>query len=373
MEPAADSPVETDVAVIGAGPAGLFAAFQLGLLGLKCQIIDALDRAGGQCVELYGDKALYDIPGLPEVSGSALAERLLDQVAPFEPRFHLRQTVTSLTSPRRPSDRFELCTTAGLKLHPRAVIIAAGVGAFEPRPLQAEGSEALHSPELLFDPDHPALTDPARSILIIGGGEEAAWAAQDLSRRRAAQSLPINLLHRRSVLSASPESLANLNTLTDAGALRLIVGMLQSVAPRQDGGVKTRIDRLDEAGTILEIEVDHLLVCQGRSQRLGPVRDWGLELIRKQLPVDPASLSTSHPGLFAIGDIASYPGKKKLIVCAFHEATLVAYAVATYLDPTGQEPPLLYTSSSSELQNRLHRGTHKKVSHPLDDPEKTCL
>lgn len=362
MVPAADSAVEVDVAVIGAGPAGLFAAFQLGLLGLSCRIIDALDRAGGQCVELYGDKAIYDIPGLPEVSGAALASRLLEQLAPFEPGFHFGQTVTSLTPPSPAGDRFALGTSAGLTLRPRAVIIAAGVGAFEPRPLQAEGAESLQAPELLFDPDHPALTDPTRSILIVGGGEEAAWAAQDLSRRRAGQGTPIRLLHRRSVLSAPPESLANLKVLQDAGALSVIVGMLQSVKLRQGGGVTARIDQLDEAGTFQDLAIDHLLVCLGRSPRLGPVRDWGLELIRKQIPVEPSTLSTSQPGLYAIGDIVSYPGKKKLIVCAFHEATLAAYAVATRLDPTSQEPPLLYTSSSSALQSRLHRSPNEKSS-----------
>jgi thioredoxin reductase (NADPH) len=362
MEQATRDPIETDVVVIGAGPAGLFAAFQLGLLGLSCRIVDTLARPGGQCVELYGDKLIYDIPGLPRVSGVALINRLLEQIAPFDPIFHLGQTVTTLACPTRPGEHFALGTSAGLNLRPRAVIIAAGVGAFEPRPLQAQGAQALGSPDLLFDPEHPALSIPARSVLIVGGGEEAAMAALELIRRRGPGSQPVKLLHRRNVLSASPEILEHLNAPESAQAMNLIVGVLESVGARDGGGLTVRIDRLDEAAIAEQIDVDHVLVCQGRSPRLGPIRDWGLELIRKQLPVDPASLSTSHPGLFAIGDIASYPGKKKLIVSAFHEATLAAYAIATLLDPAGQEPPLLYTSSSSELQRRLNREDGKKSS-----------
>lgn len=360
MEPAAGTPIESDVAVIGAGPAGLFAAFQLGLLGLSCQIVDALPRPGGQCVELYGDKSIYDIPGLPEISGQALAHRLIEQIAPFGFPLHLGQTVTTLIPPAQAGDRFQLTTSAGLDLRPRAVIVAAGVGAFEPRSLQAEGADALSSPELLFEVDHAALADPSRSILIIGGGEEAAWAAQELVQRRRAGSRPVSLLHRRRQLSVEPEVQGELERLEITGALCIRVGMLLSVQNQLGGGVSATIDLLDEAGNTQTPVFDHLLVCLGRSPRLGPIRDWGLDLVRKQLPVDSATLSTNHPRLFAIGDIASYPGKKKLIVCAFHEATLCAYAVRTSLGPAGQEPPQLYTSSSTELQKRLNRQTEQK-------------
>ncbi|MFM2342227.1 MAG: hypothetical protein RLZZ592_1880 [Pseudomonadota bacterium] len=345
--------MQTDALVIGAGPVGLFQAFQLGLLGLSVQIVDALPQAGGQCVELYADKPILDIPGIVECSGRELTERLLTQLAPLAPGWHLGHEVTGLT--RRDDGRFDAVCADGTAFDAGAVFVCAGVGAFQPRRLKAPGLAGLEGRHLHY---HPA-TDPAalarfagRRVLVIGGDEAALLRAAALAG--LPDQPPVQLMHRRDVLQADAALLARIDTLRQTG--RLVFHAAQLAAARQDeAGRLLQVDLTLPDGSAHALALDELIVCQGLSPRLGPIADWGLAMERKLLVVDPATFSTSVPGIHAAGDIVSYPGKKKLILCGFHEATLAAHAAHERLRPH-ERGPLLYTSSSAVLQQRLGRG-----------------
>ena len=351
MSPAAPI-VQTDALVIGAGPVGLFQAFQLGLLGLSVQIVDALPQAGGQCVELYADKPILDIPGILECSGRELTERLLAQLAPLAPGWHLGHEVTRLA--RRDDGRFDAACADGTAFDAGAVFICAGVGAFQPRRLKAPGLEGLEGRHLHY---HPA-TDPAalarfagQRVLVIGGDEAALVRAAALAEQP--DQPPVQLMHRRDVLQADAALLARIDALRQAG--RLVFHAAQLAAARQDeAGRLLQVDITLPDGGLRTLDLDTLIVCQGLSPRLGPIADWGLAMERKLLVADPATFETSAPGIHAAGDIVSYPGKKKLILCGFHEATLAAHAAHERLRPH-ERGPLLYTSSSTLLQQRLGR------------------
>ena len=351
MSPAAPI-LRTDALVIGAGPVGLFQAFQLGLLGLSVQIVDALPQAGGQCVELYADKPILDIPGIVECSGRDLTDRLLAQLAPLAPGWHLGQEVTRLA--RRDDGRFDAACADGTAFDAGAVFICAGVGAFQPRRLKAPGLDGLEGRHLHY---HPG-TDPAalarfagQRVLVIGGDEAALLRAATLAER---DDLPaVQLMHRRDVLQADAALLARIDALRQAG--RIVFHAAQLAAARQDeAGRLLQVDIALPDGSARTLDLDTLVVCQGLSPRLGPIADWGLAMDRKLLVVDPAAFETSVPGIHAAGDIAGYPGKKKLILCGFHEATLAAHAAHERLRPD-ERGPLLYTSSSALLQRRLGR------------------
>jgi thioredoxin reductase (NADPH) len=347
--------VETDALVIGAGPVGLFQLFQLGLQGITTQVIDALPVAGGQCIELYADKPIYDIPGLPVCSGRELVQRLLQQVAPFAPAFHLGQTITALA--QRSDGRFDLETSSGARFISRLVFIAAGVGAFLPRALKVEGLER-HLGSQVFYQATDATTLAGRKLLVVGGEDAAVAAAvqaADLCATAEAGARPasVTLLHRRSLLTAEPALLARFQVLVDSGALRFEVG--QVLAIDEDASPEHRLDAVQlvgEDGVARRMAVDLLLIQLGLSPKLGPIAQWGLALARRQLVVDTANFETSTPGIFAVGDVVSYPGKKKLIVCGFHEATLAAFAGAARLHP-GEPQPLQYTTTSPKLHRLL--------------------
>ncbi len=334
-------PGGVDAVVIGAGPVGLWQVFQLGLHGIHAHLIDALPRTGGQCAELYGDKPIYDIPGLGVCSGLELVERLEAQIAPFAPTRHLGQQVAALGAQ---GDHLQLETTGGLRLQARCVFIAAGVGAFVPRTLKVPGIEAFAGTQLLY---HPPGLDAARGrhVVVHGADEAAVQAAIDCEPLAAS----VTLLHRRDAFTAPPALLARLQALREAGRIRVAVGQITGV--HTSGERLAGLQLLDAEGEAQTLALELLLVFLGISPRLGPLADWGLAMQRKQVQVDTATFATNVPGIYAVGDINAYPGKRRLIVCGFHEATLAAFAAAERL--AGAAVPLEYTTSSERLQRRL--------------------
>ena len=334
--------VETDAIIIGAGPAGLFQAFQLGLQGIQCHLIDALPHVGGQCSQLYAHKPIYDIPGIPVCTGQELVQLLEKQIAPMAVPRHLSQQVETV----QPLDdgRWQVGTTADTVFHARTVFIAAGVGAFVPKALKATGVDALADGQLFYHPNQLTMVQ-GRTVLVYGGDEEAVNAALQCAAQDGAQASKTYLMHRRDAFNAEPAQLEKLQQLRDSGAIEVVIGQITEV--QHEGGLLKAVQWMDGEGNEHPLPTDLLLVYQGISPRLGPLTDWGLALERKQLLVDPATLATSAPGIYAIGDIVNYPGKKRLILCGFHEATMAAFAAAEYLQ--GSKPLLEYTTTSARL------------------------
>ena len=349
------TPVETDALVIGAGPVGLFQAFQLGLLEIRAHIVDALPHAGGQCVELYATKPIYDIPSVQVCTGRELADRLLRQLAPFDVPLHLGVVVTELA--RQADGRLLLQTrsiagTGATTFLCRTVFIAAGVGAFQPRKLKVEGLERFEGTQVFYRADDLGQAEVAgRNLVVLGGDERAVDAAIGFaSLEPAAGAASVTLLHRRAVLDAPAAKLERIGTLVDAGRLRLAVGQVTGIEAAGD-----RLEALcvtDPDARTQPLPVDALFVLLGVSPKLGPIADWGLDLERKQLVVDTQCFATSEPGIFAVGDVNTYAGKKKLIVCGFHEATLAAWGAAPIVFPD-KKLALQYTTTSPRLHQLL--------------------
>jgi len=342
-----DTPlIQTDALVIGAGPVGLFQVFQLGLQGIHAQVVDVLEQAGGQCIELYPDKPIYDIPGLPYSTGRELTQRLLQQVAPFKPAFHFNQQVSQVSLQ---VDGRWLVATSQQQFLTRTLFIAAGVGAFVPKELKLDGLAAFAGSQLFYRLPRPEKIKD-RHVVVLGGEETAVDNAIALADDGPQQAASVTLVHRRDVLQASPQALARLAELRASGRIKFIAGQVTGIETRGDRLVRVAVTTPEDL--TLGLSLDTLLVHLGISPKLGPVADWGLAMERKQLSVDPASFVTSEAGIYAVGDVNSYPGKKKLIVCGFHEATLAAFAAASYLDPQASGV-LQYTTSSALLQQRL--------------------
>jgi thioredoxin reductase (NADPH) len=338
-----DGVIQTECVIVGAGPAGLFAAFELGLLGMKCHIVDSLKHPGGQCAELYPDKPIYDIPALPVCGAQELVDRLMEQIKPFDVGLHLSQEVTALV--KRADGRFDLATATGTHFDAGAVIIAAGLGSFQPRRIGIEGAAELEGAQLHYRVGR-AEDFYGEDLLILGGGDSALDWALELCGKAAS----VTLVHRREEFRAQPASVARLRELATAGRLRHFaghVGVFHTVAGKLTG---TRIDCLD--GSTAEVPCAQALVFFGLHPKLGPVAQWGLELEKKALKVDTERFETSVPGIFAIGDINTYPGKKKLILSGFHEAALAAFGVQAYLYPQKRQF-LQYTTTSPIMQRRL--------------------
>ncbi|HSN80578.1 MAG TPA: NAD(P)/FAD-dependent oxidoreductase [Rhodoferax sp.] len=342
-----DTPlIQTDALVIGAGPVGLFQVFQLGLQGIHAQVVDVLEQAGGQCIELYPDKPIYDIPGLPYSTGRELTQRLLQQVAPFKPAFHFNQQVSQVS--RQVNGRW-LVATPQQQFLTRTLFIAAGVGAFVPKELKLDGLAAFVGSQLFYRLPRPEKIK-GRHVVVLGGEETAVDNAIALADDGPQQAASVTLVHRRDVLQASPKALARLAKLRASGRIKFIAGQVTGIDTRGDRLVGVAVTTPEDL--TLGLSLDTLLVHLGISPKLGPVAEWGLAMERKQLSVDPASFVTSEAGIYAVGDVNSYPGKKKLIVCGFHEATLAAFAAASYLNPQSSGV-LQYTTSSALLQQRL--------------------
>jgi thioredoxin reductase (NADPH) len=344
--PAVDGAIQADVVIIGAGPCGLFQIFELGLLGIRAHIVDSLKHPGGQCSELYPDKPIYDIPALPVCGAQELVDRLLEQTKPFNAQFHLGEEVTEL----KPLEdhTFLLRTSQGTRFHARAVIIAAGLGSFQPRRLGVEGVEAFEGKNI-----HYKVRDVSqftgKRLVIFGGGDSAL----DWTLELAGKASHLTLVHRRPEFRAAPASVAKMRDLAEHGSIKYVEAIAQSLIVDNGELRGVKVKRTD--GQIEELEADHLLVFFGLHPRLGPIAEWGLNIDKRAILVDTEKFQTNIPGVFAVGDINTYPGKKKLILSGFHEAALAAFAVAAHLNPA-KKIPLQYTTTSPIMQKRLGVG-----------------
>jgi len=338
--------IETDVVIVGAGPVGLFAVFELGLLDIKAHLIDILPKVGGQCAELYPEKPIYDIPGFPIITGQGLVDNLMKQIEPFHPTFHLGEMVESMESLGSPeAPRFQVKTDAGKTFTCKAIIIAAGGGSFQPKKPPIDGIEAYEGTGVFYAVRKmEAFRD--KRILIVGGGDSALdWTVnlQPLAQR-------LTLLHRRDAFRAAPDTVNKMRSLVAEKAMDFELGQvvaLRGNAPVLEAAVVRRDD-----GSTFEVACDVMLPFFGLTMKLGPIAEWGLNLNENLIPVDTEKFETSTPGIFAVGDINHYPGKLKLILSGFHEGALAAQKIHRYVYP---EKKLLfqYTTSSTSLQKKL--------------------
>jgi thioredoxin reductase (NADPH) len=338
-----DGAIQADAVIIGAGPCGLFQIFELGLLGIRAHIIDSLKHPGGQCSELYPEKPIYDIPALPVCGAQELVDRLLQQVKPFNAQFHLGEEVTELQV--LPDHTFLLRTSVATRFHARTVIIAGGLGSFQPRRLGCEGVEAFEGTAIHYKVKSAAdFTD--KRLLIFGGGDSAL----DWTLELAGKARSVTLVHRRSEFRAAPASVGKMRDLVNHGSMRYVEAVAQSLVVENGEFQGVRVKKTD--GQAEDLHADKALVFFGLHPKLGPIAEWGLGLDKRAILVDTEKFQTSVPGIFAVGDINTYPGKKKLILSGFHEAALAAFAVAAHLNPA-KKIPLQYTTTSPIMQKRL--------------------
>jgi thioredoxin reductase (NADPH) len=354
VDDAADSsagpPIEADAVVIGAGPVGLFQIFELGLLEIKAHLIDTLPYPGGQCIELYPDKPIYDIPAVPMCTGRELTENLLKQIEPFGATFHFGQEVTAVRKAEGDAaGRFHVETSKGTSFLAKTIFIAGGMGSFQPRLLRLEGLDAHVDSQAFYRVRNPAQF-AGRNLLIVGGGDSALdWTlnfAQDGPNRAGS----LTLVHRRDGFSAAPASVAKMKELVAAGRMNFIIG--QPTGIEQADGRLTGVQVTTPEGDVKTLPLEMLLIFFGLSPKLGPIAEWGLGIDRKQLTVDTEKFETSVPGIFAVGDVNTYPGKKKLILSGFHEAALAAFGAAAYVFPD-KRIHLQYTTTSVKLHKVL--------------------
>ena len=339
----AAGPIETDAVIVGAGPVGLFQVFELGLLEIKAHVIDSLAEVGGQCIELYPDKPIYDIPAVPVCTGKELTDALLKQIAPFGATFHLGQEVTQVA--RQPDGRFFVATTAGTQFLTKTVFIAAGVGSFQARTLKVPEIEKFEGTQLHYRVRNPEQF-AGKNLVICGGGDSALdWALNFVGKAES-----VVLLHRRDGFRAAPASVAKMRELCEAYEMQFQVGQISGFEERDGRLAEVRVTGGD--GVTRRMPLDHLLVFFGLSPKLGPIAEWGLQIERKQLVVDTERFETSERGIFAVGDINTYPGKKKLILSGFHEAALAAFAAGEIVFPQ-KKIHLQYTTTSPKLHKVL--------------------
>jgi thioredoxin reductase (NADPH) len=335
--------IEKDVVIVGAGPVGLFAVFELGLLDLNAALIDILDKPGGQCAELYPEKPIYDIPGFPVVTGEGLVDKLMEQIKPFGPTFHLGRMVETLQ--RLPDGRFQLTTDVGDTFVCKVVVIAAGGGSFQPKRPPVPGIEAYEGTSVFYAV-RKMEEFRGHDLLIVGGGDSALdWT---LNLQPIAKS--VTLVHRREEFRAAPDSVNKMKALLADGKIRFQLG--QVTALKGDDGRLSGATVKDSKGNETEVACTRMLPFFGLTMKLGPVANWGLSLEENLIPVDTAKFETSEAGIFAIGDINTYPGKLKLILCGFHEAALMAQAAVHIVYPE-KRIVFQYTTSSSNLQKKL--------------------
>ncbi len=340
-------PLETDAVIVGAGPVGLFQVFELGLLEIKAHVVDSLAYPGGQCIELYPDKPIYDIPAIPVCTGRELTNNLLEQIKPFGATFHYGQEVTVVE--RQTDGRFFVETSKGTRFLTKTIFLAAGVGAFQPRTLKIDGLETFEDSQLFYRVRNP--TDFAgKNLVIVGGGDSALDWALDFVSDSAHKAESVILVHRRDGFKAAPASVAKIRELCDAMQMQFMVGQIAGYEEKE--GVLTSVKVTGADGVTRIVPLDVLLVFFGLSPKLGPIADWGLDIERKQLTVDTEKFSTSEPGIFAIGDINIYPGKKKLILSGFHECALAAFAAMSIISPE-KKVFLQYTTTSPKLHKVL--------------------
>jgi thioredoxin reductase (NADPH) len=336
-------PIKTDVLIIGAGPVGLFAVFELGLLDIKAHLVDILDKIGGQCAELYPEKPIYDIPGIPKTSAQGLVDALLTQIKPFGPQFHLNDMVETIERIGEPL--FRVKTDGGKLFEAKVVVIAAGGGSFQPKRPPMPGIEAYEGQSV-----HYAVRKMdafrGQKILIVGGGDSAL----DWTLNLAPVARHLTLLHRRSEFRASPDSVNKMMALVGQGKIDFVLGQVTGL--EGEGGKLKAANVKGNDGSTFHIACDALLPFFGLTMKLGPVANWGLKMEGELIPVETAAFETSMPGIFAIGDINTYPGKLKLILCGFHEGAMMAQKAHRYIYPD-KKLVFQYTTSSSSLQKKL--------------------
>jgi thioredoxin reductase (NADPH) len=338
--------IKTDALIIGAGPCGLFAVFELGLLDIKAHLVDILDKIGGQCAELYPEKPIYDIPGIPMVTGQGLTDSLMEQIKPFHPTFHLNEMIETVEKIGDPL--FRVTTDAGKVFETKVVIISAGGGSFQPKRPPVPGIEAYEGKSV-----HYAVrkmeTFRDKDILIVGGGDSALdWT---LNLQPIARSM--TLLHRRDDFRAAPHSVEQMRALVKAGKMSLKLG--QVTALEGAGGELTGAMIKGNDNATFKVECNTMLPFFGLTMKLGPVANWGVNLENNLIPVETSAFETNVPGIFAIGDINTYPGKLKLILSGFHEGALMSQKAHRYIYPD-KRLVFQYTTSSSSLQKKLGVG-----------------
>jgi thioredoxin reductase (NADPH) len=340
----ADAPVITaEVVIIGAGPCGLFQVFELGLLGISAHLVDSLAHPGGQCTELYPEKPIYDIPALPVCGAQELVDRLMQQIKPFKPEFHLGQEVIEFR--QLEGGRFHLRTSGGRTFDAGTVVIAAGVGSFQPRRLGIDGIDAFEGTAIQYRVKTSA-EFAGKRLVIFGGGDSALdWTLELLARAAS-----VDLVHRRADFRAAPASVAKMREHVAAGRMRCFEALPHSLI--LDDGRLAGVNIKTPDGATQGLSAEQLLVFFGLHPKLGPIAEWGLALEKRALKVDTEKFQTSLPGVYAVGDINTYPGKKKLILSGFHEAALAAFAIQHHLYPQKKQF-LQYTTTSPVMHQRL--------------------
>jgi thioredoxin reductase (NADPH) len=338
--------IKTDVVIVGAGPAGLFAVFELGLLDIKCHLIDILPKPGGQCAELYPEKPIYDIPGHPMVTGQGLIDHLLQQIEPFHPTFHYGDMVEALeVLGTTEAPAFRVRASGGRIFECKVVIVAAGGGSFQPKKPPIDGIE-VYEEKSVFYAVRKVEDFRDRNVVIVGGGDSAL----DWTLNLAPVAKKLTLIHRRDDFRAAPHSVKAMRDLVGAGKIELHIGQIASLTGEAGELASATLKAGD--GSAREIACERLIPFFGLTMKLGPIGEWGLNLHENLVPVDTEKFETNIPGIFAIGDINHYPGKLKLILCGFHEAALAAQKAHRYIYPE-KRLTFQYTTSSSSLQKKL--------------------
>jgi thioredoxin reductase (NADPH) len=336
-------PIKTDALIVGAGPCGLFQIFELGLLGIKADILDSLTTVGGQCTELYPDKPIYDIPAVPICTGQELIDNLMKQAEPFDPNFHLGVEVAEV---EQLDGYFRVATSNDKEFHAKTVFIAGGVGSFQPRRFRMDGVDALEGTSVHYRVKNPEIFT-GQKIVICGGGDSALdWALALVDK-----AAEVTVVHRRDEYRAAPASVAQLKQL-EADAKVRIIENARVTAYEADGASLQSATISEKGADDVTLQADHLLAFFGLAPKLGPIAEWGLTISKKAIEVDTEKFESNVSGIFAVGDINTYPGKKKLILSGFHEAALAAFAAKAIIEP-GKKVNLQYTTTSPVMHKRL--------------------
>ena len=338
--------IKTDVVIVGAGPIGLFAVFELGLLDIKAHLIDILPKPGGQCAELYPEKPIYDIPGFPIITGQGLTDNLLKQIEPFGAVFHYGEMIESLEilgTPEAP--RFRVASDAGKVFECKAVVIAAGGGSFQPKRPPVPGIENYEGKSVFYSVRQME-SFRAKRVLIVGGGDSAL----DWTLNLQPVAARVTLMHRRDEFRAAPHSVNTMRELVAAGKMDLTLGQLSALHGAD--GMLSSVTVKGNDGVLADIACERLMPFFGLTMKLGPIAHWGVHLHQNLVPADTEKFETDVPGIFAVGDINTYPGKLKLILSGFHEAALAAQKVHRYVYPD-KRLTFQYTTSSTSLQKKL--------------------
>ena len=333
--------IKTDALIIGAGPTGLFTAHQLRLIGLSCEVVDNLDKIGGQCIELYPDKPIYDIPAIPECTGEELTNNLIDQLKPFDIKFHLNERVDEV---KKINDKWQIKTSKGTEFNTPNIIIAGGVGSFEPRKFSPKECEKFENKSIFYSiKDKSIFKD--KIVSIFGGGDSALDWAIELSKFSK-----INLIHRRDEFRGAESSVKKINKLSQEGKINLITKyQLKSVNGPDH---LESIDIINDNKEVKNLKTDFVLGFFGLIMQLGPIANWGLNIDKKTINVDTEKFETNQKGIYAVGDICNYPGKLKLILSGFHEGALAARACFKLARPN-EKYRFEFTTSSKTIKSRL--------------------